>query len=90
MSERLEYVQQLETKITDAQAHLDKLKAEQKEVLVTAQHEEIENLEKYLDEANVSLEGLSSASEDAWHSLKEDVDRLLTSIRETFEKLLKK
>ncbi|MEL6780458.1 MAG: hypothetical protein AAFO06_24780 [Cyanobacteria bacterium J06597_16] len=90
MSERLEYVQQLETKISDAQAHLARLKAEQKEALVAVQHEEIENLEKYLDEANVSLKGLSGASEDAWHSLKEDVERLLTSIRETVEKLLKK
>lgn len=88
MSERLQYVKQLETKITDAQSHLERLKLEKEEALIAVQHEEIENLEKYLNEANVSLKGLSSAGDDAWHALKDDVDRLLTSIRETVEKLL--
>ncbi|MEL6350507.1 MAG: hypothetical protein AAFR58_01955 [Cyanobacteria bacterium J06627_28] len=88
MSEKLQYAQQLEAKITDAKAHLDRLKTEQKEALMAGQHEEIENLEKYLDEANISLKGLTSAGEDAWHSLKEDIDRLLVSIRETVDKLL--
>ncbi|MEL7510914.1 MAG: hypothetical protein AAGM27_01990 [Cyanobacteria bacterium J06554_3] len=88
MSEKLQYAQQLEAKITDAQAHLDRLKAEQKEALIAGQHEEIENLEKYLDEANISLKGLTGAGEDAWHAFKEDIDRLLVSIRETVDKLL--
>ncbi|MEM6449441.1 MAG: hypothetical protein AAF703_03905 [Cyanobacteria bacterium P01_D01_bin.105] len=90
MSERLEYVQKLETQIAAAKSHLDTLKADKKEALVAIQHEEVANLEKYLDQANVSLSGLNMASEDAWHALKEDIDRVLTSLRETVDKLLGK
>ncbi|MEO0736023.1 MAG: hypothetical protein AAFZ35_04365 [Cyanobacteria bacterium J06649_12] len=49
MSTKLEYVQQLEQQIATAQEQLDNLKAEKEEALLAAQHEEIENLEKYLD-----------------------------------------
>lgn len=88
MSERLDYVQQLETQIAAAKGHLETLQSEQKEARAEAQHEEVANLEKYLDEANVNLNDLKAASEDAWQSLKTDMDRLLKSIRETVSKLL--
>ena len=88
MSERLDYVQQLETQITSTKATLEKLKAEQAEALLAAQHEEIENLEKYLDQAHVSLKDLSAAAEDAWHELKEAVEHLMGNISNNLKHLL--
>ncbi|MEM1254313.1 MAG: hypothetical protein AAGI69_17925 [Cyanobacteria bacterium P01_H01_bin.21] len=88
MSTQLEYVQQLERQILTAKEQLDSLKAEQKEALIAAQHEEIENLEKYLDEANVSVKDISAAAEDAWHELKESVDNLMKNITDSLKRLL--
>lgn len=87
MSERLAYVQQLETQIAAAKSKLDQLKAEQEEVLIAAQREEIQNLEKYFDEANINLKGLSESGEEAWHSLKEDAERLLENIKGALKRL---
>ncbi|MEO0516641.1 MAG: hypothetical protein AAF171_05020 [Cyanobacteria bacterium P01_A01_bin.116] len=88
MSERLAYVQQLETQITAAKSKLDQLKAEQKEVLIAAQQEEVQNLEKYFDEANINLKGISESGEEAWQSLKEDAERLLENIKSALKRLL--
>ena len=88
MSTQLEYVQQLEQQIASIKAQLNTLKAEQKEALMAAQHEEIENLEKYLDEANVSIKDVSAAAEDAWQELKESVDNLMKNITDNLKRLL--
>ncbi|MDJ0706003.1 MAG: hypothetical protein QNJ46_22260 [Leptolyngbyaceae cyanobacterium MO_188.B28] len=53
MSEKLEYLQKLELKITEAQAVLAKLKAERIQVLEKVQHDEIERLEQHLSAAHV-------------------------------------
>lgn len=87
MSTKLEYVQQLEQQIATAQEQLDNLKAEKEEALLAAQHEEIENLEKYLDEAHINLKGISDAAEDAWHELKESVENLMNTITERLKSL---
>ncbi len=87
MSERLAYVQQLETQIAEAKSKLDRLTAEQKEVLIAAQREEVQNLEKYFDEANINLKGLSESGEEAWHALKEDAERLLANIKSALKRL---
>ena len=88
MSTQLEYVQELERQLTAAKAQFDTLKAEKEKVLLAAQHEEIENLEKYLDEANVSLKDISSAADDAWHELKVSVDNLMANITNSLKRLL--
>lgn len=90
MNERLEYVQQLEAQIETVTNQLEALKAEKDNAVMAAQHEEVENLEKYLDEANISLKGLTAASDEAWHTLREDVERLLSNLRVTVDKLLNK
>ena len=87
MSTKLEYVQQLEQQIATAQEQLDNLKAEKEEALLAAQHEEIENLEKYLDEAHINLKGISDAAEDAWHEIKESVENLMNTITERLKSL---
>lgn len=87
MSERLAYVQQLETQIAEAKSKLDRLTAEQKEVLIAAQREEVQNLEKYFDEANINLKGISESGEEAWHALKEDAERLLANIKSALKRL---
>ncbi|MDB9525044.1 hypothetical protein PN498_03525 [Oscillatoria sp. CS-180] len=88
MSERLDYVKQLEAQITTTKTTLGKLKAERKAHLLAAQHEEIENLEKYLDEANISVKGLSEAADDAWTDLREALDRLMGDISSGLKKLM--
>lgn len=88
MSTQLEYVQQLEKQIATVKEQLDTLKADKEEALLAAQHEEIENLEKYLDEAHVNLKGVSEAAEDAWHELKEAVDNLMKNITDRLKNLV--
>ncbi|MEO0532252.1 MAG: hypothetical protein AAF215_00065 [Cyanobacteria bacterium P01_A01_bin.123] len=88
MSERLDYVQQLETQIATTKTSLAKLKAERKEIMLAIQHEEIENLEKYLEQADVNLKGLSVAAEDAWHELREAIDQLMGNISNSLKRLL--
>lgn len=87
MSTKLEYVQQLERQIATAQEQLGNLKTERQEALLAAQHEEIENLEKYLDEAHVNLRDISAAAEDAWHELKESVENLMNTITDSLKSL---
>jgi len=87
MSERLAYAQQLETQIAAAKSKLDQLKSEQKEVLIAAQREEIQNLEKYFDEASINLRGISESGEEAWHALKEDAEQLLENIKGALKRL---
>ncbi|MEM7772299.1 MAG: hypothetical protein AAGA75_21240 [Cyanobacteria bacterium P01_E01_bin.6] len=88
MSEKLSYVQQLETRIAETKATLEQLKSEKENVMLTAQHEEIENLEKYLDQAHVNVRDLSAAAEDAWHELKESMDQLMENINAHLKRLL--
>lgn len=88
MSERLDYIQQLEVQIGNTKETLEKLKTEREEAMLAVQHEEIEKLEKYLDQANVSLRGLSVAAEDAWHELKEVVEQLIGNINSALKRLL--
>ena len=88
MSTQLEYVQELERQLTAAKAQFETLKAEKEKALIVAQHEEIENLEKYLDEANVSLKDIAAAADDAWHELKASVDNLMANINNSLKRLL--
>ena len=88
MSERLEYIQQLEAQITTTKETLKKLKTQQEEAMLAVQHEEIEELEKYLDQAHVSLKGLSVAAEDAWQELKEAIEQLMGNISSGLKRLL--
>ncbi|MEB3355362.1 MAG: hypothetical protein VKK04_01350 [Synechococcales bacterium] len=86
-SERLEYVQQLEAQITETKAMLETLKAERNQAMQSIQHEEIENLEKYLDQAHINLKDLSASAEDAWHELRETLEKLMTNIRSSLMRL---
>ncbi|MEO1094483.1 MAG: hypothetical protein AAFX01_06240 [Cyanobacteria bacterium J06638_28] len=88
MNERLSYVRDLETQISTTKATLEKLKVERDQSMQAIQHEEIENLEKYLDQANVDLKGLSESSEEAWHQLKEALEQMMNDIRSSLQRLL--
>ena len=88
MSERLQYIEQLESQIATTKTTLEALKAEREKALVEVQHEEIENLEKYLDEANVNLQSLSESAEDAWHELKVVIEQLMNDMSNSLKRLL--
>ncbi|MEO0984516.1 MAG: hypothetical protein AAFY20_03100 [Cyanobacteria bacterium J06639_14] len=88
MSTKLDYVQQLEAQIATTKSTLEKLKAEREEALLSVQHEEIEHLEKYLDQADVSLKDVSAAADDAWQELKESLEYLMSDIRDRLKHLL--
>ncbi|MEM9907032.1 MAG: hypothetical protein AAF921_18615 [Cyanobacteria bacterium P01_D01_bin.44] len=88
MSERLDYVQQLETHIATTRTKLEKLKTERDEAMLAVQHEEIENLEKYLEQADVNLKGISATAEDAWHEFKAAIDQLMGDISSALRRLL--
>ena len=56
--------------------------------MLEIQHQEIENLEKYLDRADVNLKNLSASAEDAWHELKAAIDELMHNIDSSLKRLL--
>lgn len=87
MTTQLDYVQQLERQIATVKEQLDSLKADKDDALLAAQHEEIENLEKYLDEANVNLKDVSAAAEDAWQELKASIEGLMKNIADSLKRL---
>ena len=88
MSERLQYAKQIEAQIANLKARLEELKVEKKEVMNTIQHEEVKNLEKYLDDAHVSLKGLAESADEAWQQLKEDLEKLMLTIGNSLKQLL--
>ena len=90
MSEKIEYLQKLELRISEAQAVLTKLKAEKIQVLEQAQHEEIEQLEKHLETAQVRLKDIANVADEAWHEIKEAVEELLKNISESLGRVLGK
>ena len=90
MSEKIEYLQKLELRISQAQAVIAKLKAEKKQVLEQAQHEEIEQLEKHLETAQVRLKDIVNVADEAWHEIKEAAEELLKTVSESLGRLLGK
>jgi len=88
VSERLQYAQQIEAQIANLKARLEELRAEKKEVMDAVQYEEVKNLEKYLDDAHISLEGLVESADEAWQQLKEDLEKLMLTINNSLQKLL--
>ena len=89
MNQRLEYIKKLEEQISQAQAVLDRLKAERNQALQQAQHDEIEHLEHYLESAQLRLKDISEAAEEAWEELKKAIEDLLSQINEILQKLMK-
>ena len=90
MSEKIDYLQKLELRISEGQAVIAKLKAEKKQVLEQAQHEEIEQLEKHLETAQVRLKDIVNVADEAWHEIKEAAEDLLKTISESLGRILGK
>lgn len=88
MDNQLEYVKQLEQRIAATRTTLEKLKTERQQTLIAARHEEIENLEKYLDQADVNYKGLAGAVGEATDELKEAMEQLMNNIAESLKRLL--
>ncbi len=89
MSEKLEYLKKLELQVEEAQAVLDRLKAEREQARQAAQHEEIERLEEHLADARVRLTDLSKLTEEAWQDFKTIVEEVLHKLQESLSSLVK-
>ena len=88
MDNKLEYVKQLEDRIVSTKTTLTNLTNERERAMITVQHEEIENLEKYLAQADVSLKELSESAGDAWNEFKEAIEQLMSNISHSLNRLL--
>lgn len=66
---RQEHLETLEKRIEVARLVLDRWKAEAEKEREALQHEEIEQLEKYLEVAHPKLTDLKTVGEEAWHEI---------------------
>lgn len=87
MNEQLDYIQQLEQQIAEAQTSLDGLKTRRDRIVEQAQHEEIERLERHLADARVKSQDLSHAAAEAWQDLKASIDELMQQLQDGLQKL---
>lgn len=84
MSDKLAYIQQIETQISEVQATLEQLKLDRDRILEQAQHEEIEQLEQHLADAQLKLTDIAEAADEAWqeitHAIEEAIKGLQTRV----------
>jgi DNA repair ATPase RecN len=88
MNQRLEYLEKLEQQIYEAQAVLNRLKAEREKIIQIEQHAEIERLEEHLEQAQIRFKDLATVAEEAWQELKEVTEEALVNLNESLKKLI--
>jgi hypothetical protein len=84
MSDKELYLQKMRAQLDEWKADVDILKAKASRTSADAQlkmNKQIEMLESKIEEGKTKLSELSSASEDAWESLKEGVESAWGSLR---------
>jgi hypothetical protein len=84
MSDKELYLQKMRAQLDEWKADVDILKAKASRTSADAQlkmNKQIEMLESKIEEGKTKLSELSSASEDAWESLKEGVESAWDSLR---------
>jgi hypothetical protein len=84
MSDKELYLQKMRAHLDEWKADVDILKAKASRTSADAQlkmNKQIEMLESKIEEGKTKLSELSSASEDAWESLKEGVESAWDSLR---------
>lgn len=88
MSDKLAYIQQIETQISEVKATLEDLKADRDRILEQAQHEGSEQLEQHLDDAQLKLTDIANAADEAWHEIKQAIDDAIKGLQIRVQKLL--
>lgn len=81
-------MERLEQQINEAQAVLERLKAEREQLIQQEQHEEIERLEEHLENAQIHLRDLVALGEEAWEELKVAIEQALHQLSESIKKLM--
>lgn len=88
MSDKLAYIQQIETQISDVKATLEQLKTDRDRILEQAQHEEIEQLEQHLADAQLRLTDIANAADEAWHEITLAIDEAIKGLQAKVHNLL--
>lgn len=88
MSDKLAYIQRVETQISEVKATLNQLKADRDRILKQAQHEEIEQLEQHLDDAQLRLTDIANAADEAWHEITHAIDEAIKNLQARVQQLL--
>jgi len=90
MSEKLVYLEQLETQIAEAKEILTRLQAAADAERQRLQHEEIEHLEQHLAQAEVNFQDVKAAGEEAWLELKHQSEHLWENLRKIVQSITSK
>lgn len=88
MSDKLAYIHQIETQISDIKATLAQLKTDRDRILEQAQHEEIEQLEQHLADAQLKLSDIASAADEAWQEITQAIDEAIKGLKTRVHNLL--
>lgn len=88
MSDKLAYIQQIETQISDVKATLEQLKTDRDRILEQAQHEEIEQLEQHLADAQLRLTDIANAADEAWREITLAIDEAIKGLQAKVQNLL--
>ncbi|ABW30264.1 MULTISPECIES: hypothetical protein [Acaryochloris] len=88
MSDKLAYIQRIETQISDVKATLAQLKSDRDRILEQAQHEEIEQLEQHLADAQLKLTDIANAADEAWQEITQAIDEAIKGLQTRVQNLL--
>lgn len=88
MSDKLAYIQRIETQISDVKATLEQLKTDRDRILEQAQHEEIEQLEQHLADAQLKLTDIANAADEAWQEITQAIDEAIKGLQTRVQNLL--
>lgn len=74
--------------LADQRPEIEQLKADRDRILEQAQHEEIEQLEQHLADAQLKLTDISDAADEAWHEITQAIDAAIQGLQARVQKLL--
>ena len=89
MSNRKEYLKQAKLKLDKLDAQIDSLEAEVAKKKIDANatwHSKLAELRKKRDKSKDKLQSAHEASDDAWQSIQDGLDKVLDDMEDTYEK----
>ncbi len=79
MAKRFE---ELQERVQDARTALAELEAQAEQEKEKAQHEVVDELEAYLEKDSLQPETLRELSEEAWHEMRDFLDKLIVRVKQ--------